>query len=68
MKEIEKTSESIRKKHHALKTGKIEDDIAVRRHLGPIIEPLQTIVDNSTTRAVKDVAVEVPCTPKRDRT
>ncbi|EZA49822.1 hypothetical protein X777_11802 [Ooceraea biroi] len=44
----------------------IDDDIAVRRHLGPIIEPLQKIVDNSSTRVVKnepDVAVEVP--PKR---
>ncbi|EZA49237.1 hypothetical protein X777_12477 [Ooceraea biroi] len=64
---IEKTSESIRKKHRALKTGRIEDDIAVKRHLGPIIEPLQRIVDNSSTRAIKDepgVAVKVP--PKRE--
>ncbi|EZA49520.1 hypothetical protein X777_12258, partial [Ooceraea biroi] len=67
--EIEKTSESIRKKHRALKTGKIEDDIAVRRHLGPIIEPLQKTVDNSSMRAMKDepdVVVEVPSTPKRE--
>ncbi|EZA59699.1 hypothetical protein X777_16398 [Ooceraea biroi] len=66
---IEKTSESIRKKHRALKTGMIDDDIAVRTHLGPIIEPLQKIVDNSSIRAVKDepdVAVEVPYTPKRE--
>ncbi|EZA52059.1 hypothetical protein X777_09194 [Ooceraea biroi] len=63
---IEKTSESIRKKHHALKTGMIDDDIAVRTHLGPIIEPLQKIIDNSSTRAVKDVTVEVPHTPKRE--
>ncbi|EZA53517.1 hypothetical protein X777_07027 [Ooceraea biroi] len=66
VKEIEKTSESIRKKHRALKTGKIEDDIAVRRHLGPIIEPLQKIVDNSSTRAVKDESDEVPRTPKHE--
>ncbi|EZA62135.1 hypothetical protein X777_03742 [Ooceraea biroi] len=79
---IEKTSESIRKKHRALKTGRIEDDITVRRHLGPIIEPLQRIVDNSSTRAIKDepgVAVKVPLkrepdvelvvplTPKREK-
>ncbi|KMQ84957.1 hypothetical protein RF55_16813, partial [Lasius niger] len=42
-----KTSESIRKKHRALKTGKIDDDIAVTTHFRPIIEPLQKIVDNS---------------------
>src|SRR5580765_6392237 len=46
-KEIAKTSESIRKKHRALKTGKIDDDIAVTTHFRPIIEPLQKIVDNS---------------------
>jgi hypothetical protein len=46
-KEIAKTSELIRKKHRALKTGKIDDDIAVTTHFRPIIEPLQKIVDNS---------------------
>ncbi|KMQ85375.1 hypothetical protein RF55_16132, partial [Lasius niger] len=46
-KEIAKTSESIRKKHRALKTGKIDDDIVVKTHFRPIIEPLQKIVDNS---------------------
>jgi len=53
-REIEKTSESIRKKHHALKTGKIDDDIAVKTHFGPIIEPLQKIADNSSSIAVKN--------------
>ena len=33
-REIEKTSESIRKKHRALKTGKIED-MALDRHFKP---------------------------------
>ena len=31
-KEIEKTSESIRKKHRALKTSRIEEDIVLDRH------------------------------------
>ena len=31
-REIEKTSESIRKKHRALKTGRIEEDMALDRH------------------------------------
>jgi len=56
-KEIEKTSESIRKKYRALKTGKIEDDIAARRHLGPIIEPLQKIADNSSVHTIKNEPV-----------
>jgi len=30
VKEIKKTTESIRKKHRVLKTGKIEEDIAIR--------------------------------------
>ena len=47
-KEIAKTAESIRKKHRALKTGKIDDDIAVKTHFKPIIEPLQKIADNAT--------------------
>jgi len=31
-REIEKTSESIRKKHRAPKTGRIEEDMALDRH------------------------------------
>jgi len=54
VREIEKTSESIRKKHRALKTGKIEDDIAVKTRFKPIIELLQKIVDSSSMRAIKD--------------
>ena len=73
-KEIEKTSESIRKKHCALKTGKIEDDIAAKRHFKPIIEPLQKIVDSSGTRTMKDepeasrdVEIETSSAPKREK-
>jgi len=53
-REIEKTSESIRKKHRALKTSKIDNDIAVKTHFRPIIEPLQKIVDYSSSIAVKN--------------
>jgi len=53
-REIEKMSESIRKKHRALKTDKIEDDIAVKTRFKPIIEPLQKIVDSPSMRAIKD--------------
>jgi len=34
-REIEKTSESIRKKHRALKTGRIEEDMALDSHFKP---------------------------------
>jgi len=44
-REIEKTSESIRKKHRALKTGRIEEDIALDRHFKLIIKSLQQIVE-----------------------
>src|SRR5580765_3182515 len=46
-RKIAKTSESIRKKHRALRNGKIDDDIAVKTHFRTIIEPLQKIVDSN---------------------
>ncbi|RLU23303.1 hypothetical protein DMN91_003507 [Ooceraea biroi] len=48
VKEITKTSDSIRKKHRALKTGKMVEDAALERHFRPIIEPLQKLADNTT--------------------
>ena len=41
-KEIAKTREAIRKKHQALKTGKVEEDIALKRYFTPIVETLKT--------------------------
>jgi len=54
VREIEKTAESIRKKHCALKTGKIKENIAIKSHFKPIIEQLRKIVNNSSMRAIKD--------------
>ncbi|EGI62915.1 hypothetical protein G5I_08727 [Acromyrmex echinatior] len=51
-REIEKTSESI-KKHRALKTGRIEEGIALNRYFKPLIEPLRLFVDNPGVRATK---------------
>ena len=51
-REIEKTSESICKKHRALKTDRIGEDMALDRHFKSIIKPLQQIVDNPV-RAIK---------------
>jgi len=53
-REIEKTAESIRKKHRALKIRKIGKDIATKNHFKSIIEPLQKIVDNSSMHAIKN--------------
>lgn len=50
VKEIAKTSESIRRKHRALKTGKMAEDIALEKHFKPIIEPLQKIVKNTVDK------------------
>ena len=52
-REVEKTSESIRKKHRALKTGRIKEDIILDRHFKRIIKFLQQIVDSSPVRAIK---------------
>jgi len=40
VRETEKTAVSIHKKQRALKTGKIEENIATKNHFKPIIEPL----------------------------
>ncbi|XP_077258541.1 uncharacterized protein LOC143895361 [Temnothorax americanus] len=45
--QIAKTSDLIRKKYHALKTSKMEEDIALERHFKPIIEPLRQIAENT---------------------
>ncbi|XP_077256460.1 uncharacterized protein LOC143894198 [Temnothorax americanus] len=45
--QIAKTSDLIRKKYHALKTGKMEEDIALERHFKPIIKPLRQISENT---------------------
>ncbi|XP_036144224.1 uncharacterized protein LOC118646060 [Monomorium pharaonis] len=67
-REIEKTSESIRKKHRALKTGRIEEDIVTKRHFEPLIEPLQKIIDNSGVRAIKEEPIgNVSFTRKREK-
>jgi hypothetical protein len=59
-REIEKTSEAIRKKHRALKTGRIEEDIAMERRFKPIVEPLKQIVEESQPikREAKDIKAE----------
>src|SRR5436190_10925694 len=41
IKEIAKTSKSICQKYRALKTGKMEEDVELKRHFKPITEPLR---------------------------
>ncbi|KYN02831.1 hypothetical protein ALC62_06337 [Cyphomyrmex costatus] len=50
-REIERTSESIRRKHRALKTGKIDEDRALDRRFGPIVEPLRRIAGPVATES-----------------
>ncbi|KAL6258297.1 hypothetical protein P5V15_010239 [Pogonomyrmex californicus] len=45
-KQIAKTSDSIRKKYRALKTSKIDEEVALERRFKPIVEPLKQIVEN----------------------
>ncbi|XP_036143449.1 uncharacterized protein LOC118645822 [Monomorium pharaonis] len=47
VKEIAKTSDSIRKKYRALKAGKVQEEMALERHFKPIVEPLKQIVENT---------------------
>ena len=46
-KEIARTSESIRKKHRTLKTGRDEHEVQLKKQLKPIVEPLQQIIENT---------------------
>ncbi|KYM97254.1 hypothetical protein ALC62_12068 [Cyphomyrmex costatus] len=63
-REIERTSESIRRKHRALKTGRIDEDRALDRRFGPIVEPLRRIA-GPVVRATKTESYAA--TPKRKR-
>ncbi|KYN27634.1 hypothetical protein ALC57_02975 [Trachymyrmex cornetzi] len=68
-REIEKTSESIRKKHRALKTGRIEEDMALKRHVKPIIKPLRQIVDSPGVLTIKRQSRDndAASAPKREK-
>lgn len=69
-KEIEKTNESITsKKHYALKTDRIEEDMALNRHFKPIIKPLRQTVDSLCVRATKRQSHDndAVSAPKRER-
>jgi len=46
-KQITKTSNSIYKKYRALKTGKMEKDIALEKYFRPIVELLKQIIEHT---------------------
>ncbi|KYN08603.1 Putative nuclease HARBI1 [Cyphomyrmex costatus] len=56
--EIAKTSDSIRKKYRALKTGKMEEKIALERHFKPITEPLKQIIENTFESSKDPINIE----------
>ncbi|KYN27940.1 hypothetical protein ALC57_02651 [Trachymyrmex cornetzi] len=58
VKEIAKTSDSIRKKYRALKTGKMDEDIALERHFKPIVDPLKQIVENTADSSKDPIMTE----------
>jgi len=58
-KQIAKTNDLIRKKYHALKTGKINEDIALKRHFQSIVEPLKQIVKNIVNKESQLIKKEV---------
>ena len=46
-REIARMRASIRKKHRALKTGKLEDEITLETRFKPIVEPLRRIAEHA---------------------
>lgn len=57
-REIAKTSESIRKKYRSLKTGQMEEDVALERHFKPITEPLKQLVENTINVESNEAKIE----------
>ena len=53
-REIAKTRASIRRKHRALKTGRMEEEVALEKQFKPIVEPLKRIVEHTGR---KDIAL-----------
>ena len=49
VKEIAKTSESIRQKYRVLKTGKVKEDVEFERHFKSITEPVKQFVENTVS-------------------
>ncbi|KYM95372.1 hypothetical protein ALC62_13986 [Cyphomyrmex costatus] len=64
--EIAKTSDSIRKKYRALKTDKMEEEIAFERHFKPITEPLKQIVENTVESSKDPINIETFFSEKDD--
>ncbi|XP_070158059.1 uncharacterized protein [Polyergus mexicanus] len=58
VREIVKTSESIRKKYRFLKTGQMEEDVALEKHFKPIIEPLKQLVENTINVESNEAKIE----------
>jgi len=53
------TSESIRKKHRALKTGQQEEEIVLEKRFKPIVEPLKQLVGN-TQSSIDNISIATP--------
>ena len=56
-RQIALTSESIRKKHRALKTGQMEEEVTLEKRLKPLIEPLRQIAGNTQSSAAKSTSM-----------
>ncbi|KAL6256704.1 hypothetical protein P5V15_011631 [Pogonomyrmex californicus] len=67
-KQIANTSDLIRKKYRALKTGKIDKDVALERRFKPIVEPLKQIVEEThPIKKVANVAKNISIKKKKKR-
>jgi len=58
-KQIALTSESIRKKHRALKTGQQEEEIVLEKRFKPIVEPLKQL-DGNTQSSIDNISIATP--------
>lgn len=65
-REIARTRSSIRRKHRALKTGKMEEEIALERRFKPIVEPQRHIAKQAESTDRTPVKREREGSPDND--
>jgi vancomycin resistance protein YoaR len=60
IKEIARTSKSIRKKYRMLKTGRMEEEAELEKQFKPIVEPLKQIAENIRVDEPHEATVVTP--------
>lgn len=66
VREIARTSESIRKKHRALKSGRMEEKLSLQKHFQPVIQPLEKLVEKIDVGAKANDVTKIKLTKEEE--